>query len=42
MKVSDLPYKRVTIEYLTREVNDILHTIHNAIDVEQVLEARKR
>lgn len=42
MKVSDLPYKRVTIEYMTREVNDILNAIQSAVDVEQILAARKQ
>lgn len=42
MKVSELPYKRIPIETLTAEVNDIIRTIREANSVDQVLEARKR
>lgn len=41
MKVSELPYQRVTIEHLTQEVENILQIIRNAETVEDVLEARK-
>ena len=42
MKVFELPYERVTIEYLTQEVQKIIHMIQGAETVEQVLKARNR
>ena len=42
MKVSQLPYQRVTIEQLTDSVRQIVEDIRNAESVETVLEARKR
>lgn len=42
MKVSELAYKRISIETLTAEVNDIIRTIREADSVNQILEARKR
>lgn len=42
MKVSQLPYQRVTIEQLTDSVRQIVEDIRNAGSVETVLEARKR
>lgn len=42
MKVSELQYKRVTIEHMTEEVNSIVGQINSASDVEDVLDARKR
>lgn len=42
MKVSDLEYRRVTIEHLTEEVSSIIAQIKNAECVEDVLSARKR
>ena len=41
MKVSELPYQRVTIEELEASVQEILSAIENARSVEDVLEARK-
>jgi len=42
MKVSELPYRRVTIEELERSVEQIVSDIRNASSVENVLDARKR
>jgi len=42
MKVSELKYERVTIEYMTDEVEAIINQINNASTVDDVLEARKR
>ncbi len=42
MKVSQLPYQRVTIEQLTDSIRQIVEDIRNAESVETVLEARKR
>lgn len=42
MKVSELPYQRMSIERLTEEVQEVIRTIQEATTVEQVLEARKR
>lgn len=41
MKVSELAYKRISIETLTAEVNDIIRIIREADSVNQILEARK-
>lgn len=40
MKVSELPYQRITIEYLSKEVQAIISRIRDAQNVEQILEAR--
>lgn len=42
MKVSELEYRRVTIERLTEEINDIICKIEQAVSVDDVLSARKR
>lgn len=42
MKVCDLPYQRVTIEYLTENVQQIVAQIEQAQCVEDVLAARKK
>lgn len=42
MKVSELPYQRVTIEHLTQETEAIIRDIREAETVEQVLDARRR
>ena len=42
MKVSELEYRRVTIEYMRDEVAEIVAQIEHAQSVEDVLEARKR
>ena len=41
MKVSELKYERVTIEYLTEKVGEILKKMENATCVQDVLDARK-
>ena len=42
MKVSELPYERVSIEYVQEEMNAIISQIKNAKSVDDVLGARKR
>ena len=42
MKVHELKYERVTIEYMTDEVNAVIAQIQNAQSVEDVLAARTR
>ena len=42
MKVSDLIYKRITIEYMEQETESIIQQINNASCVDDVLSARKR
>ena len=42
MKVSDLIYKRITIEYMEQETDSIIPHINNASCVDDVLSARKR
>lgn len=42
MKVSELKYDRVTIEYMKEEVEAVIAQINTASSVDEVLEARKR
>ena len=42
MKVSELPYERVTIERMRDEISTIISLIGHAKTAEDVLEARKR
>lgn len=42
MKVSELKYERVTIEYMKDEVNSIITQINDASTIDEVLDARKR
>ncbi len=42
MKVSELEYRRVTIEWMRQEITDIVRQIESAESVEDVLAARKR